>query len=88
MSEFLVGEVLKAFPDRGYCFIRQEDGSSVFLHVKNVLNQIILSEGDLCAYSVRQNPRKPGLTEAFNARLIKRAHPLPVMPKPEVSNVE
>ncbi len=57
-------------PDRGFGFIRPDDGShDVFCHVSGFQNRMAPNAGDRVEYDTRLSPRvnKP---EAFDIRLI------------------
>lgn len=75
MAEFSVGECTR-WIDRGYGFLLMETGESVFVHINCIENGAVPFVGDLLAFKIRINPRK-NKTEAYDARIIKRAKPLP-----------
>ena len=63
------GRVKKLVPDRGFGFVRGDDGKEVFFHRSGLgpNDYDALSEGDLVEYVVQEGPRGP---RAENVRTI------------------
>ena len=63
------GRVKKLVPDRGFGFVRGEDGKEVFFHRSGLgaNDYDALSEGDVVEYVVQEGPRGP---RAENVRVV------------------
>jgi cold shock CspA family protein len=72
-AERLIGEVTSSKPDRGFCFVQIDDGSSFFLHFKNVKDRVVARPADQLSFLVRETPNRPGFVEAYDAILVERA---------------
>ncbi len=55
-------------PDRGFGFIRRQNGEDVFVHVSQT-GQLILEKGERVEFEVGENPRT-GKLEAKNVSII------------------
>jgi CspA family cold shock protein len=63
------GRVKKLVPDRGFGFVRGDDGKEVFFHRSGLgaNDYDALSEGDIVEYVVQEGPRGP---RAENVRAV------------------
>ena len=73
----MVDEVLKFDPARAWGFVQAfpEEGkvqSSQFFHQSSVVDRVILQAGDFVQFQIRESVKKPGQTEAYNVRLLRR----------------
>jgi cold shock protein len=68
MSERQSGRLKNWFEDRGFGFIRKDDGSDIFLHVSST-GFLIPKIGDRISFDIGDNPRT-GKPEAKNASIL------------------
>jgi cold shock CspA family protein len=68
-----IGIVLLFRVDRGYGFVRTEGGSSLFFHVNEVRDRLILETGDRVEFEAGPSLKSPGKIECTNVVLLERA---------------
>ncbi len=70
------GKIVRMVRDRGFGFIRTEDGNEVFFHATTVRGGIFesLSEGEEVEFDIERDPRGRGL-RAVNVELVTARHP-------------
>lgn len=69
MTETKKGKIKFFNEQKGYGFVTPEQGTEdLFVHISNVQDGKILSEGQLVSFEVRQSPR--GL-EAINVQIVE-----------------
>ena len=69
MSNRQQGIVRKFYPDFGYGFIKGDDSSHVFFHIKQCREYV--RKGDLVAYSVVRSKKYEGRPSAHDVQLLK-----------------
>ena len=67
------GIVLLFKNDRGFGFIKSEKGSSLFYHVSDVQDRLILEPGDKVTFEAGPSVRKPDQIACTNVVLVERA---------------
>jgi cold shock CspA family protein len=67
------GIVMLFRTDRGYGFVRTEGGSSLFFHVNEVRDRLILEPGDKVEFQAGPSVKSPGKIECVQVVLLERA---------------
>jgi cold shock CspA family protein len=62
------GRIKNWFRDRGYGFIRADDGRNIFVHVSQT-GFLIPNDGSRCSFDIGENPRT-GKPEAKNVAIL------------------
>jgi len=63
------GRVTKYFDDRGFGFVRRDDGKDIFFHIKSFAKHVeYVAPGDRVEFTVESTPKGPA---AVDIKLIK-----------------
>ena len=57
---------------RGFCFVAAADGTSIFLHYKEIRDKLIPGVGDQITFLIRPPRKSGGSNEAFDAHITNR----------------